>query len=169
MASQYACRRLSRRRFIELGAGVAATTFIAGPAAGQADAATRQGSGRRYFSRVARVTHLTGHNLHATAITIEQALSAPIFGFPADAKPRVGDLVVITDSVPGYPLAALPVCRWHTGRVSQLTTTTFAIDGTPALNSPMLPTSMHGQTLKVCLLETSLAEHLVLGVRPAIS
>lgn len=98
------------------------------------------------------------------ALETQQQLSAAIVGFPRNVTLRVGDFVTVTDGHPGYALAALPVCTWFTGSPKESTSGIVEISGISALTSPT-STPPRGQAVSICLLDTSLPERQILGIR----
>lgn len=163
MVARRARYRVTRRRILELGAGVAATVLLPTNISEAAPPPSAP-SGVRH-SYVSRVITVGGGRLEAEALTTHQRLSAPIVGFPPGVTPRAGDLVTITDSHPEYPIAALPVCRWHEGRPTSLTSGAIEIAGVAASGSALFPAAVRNQTVRACLLDTTLRDHQVLAIR----
>lgn len=155
-------RRLSRRRVIQLGAGAVAASFLV-PNAAAAHSNERAG----WRSYLSRVTGVTGRRLDAVALATQERFSAPMVGFPPYVKPRVGDLVTITDGHPGYRVAALPVCAWYSGTPTRASGATVDINGIVALRSPVWSAKLRGQRVDVCLLDSTLANRQILDIRLA--
>jgi len=155
-------RRVSRRQILQLGAAtVAAGAFaVNSPSTSSADASPADPS-TPGFAEQAQVTRVKDHEVDVLVLKTMDRRSAPIVGFPL--VPRVGDLVTVSDRLPGYPLAAVPLCRWITGVPQQQRNHTMDIGGVVAADSPKL----HGATgaLSVCVLDTSLPTGQVLAVR----
>lgn len=117
-------------------------------------------------SYVSRVTNVAGRQLEAEALLTHERFTVPIAGFPPQVIPRIGDLVTVTNSHPSFSMANLPVCSWYVGPVMSRSDGRAEIAGLLAAG-PLRPKVLNDGHQAVCLLDTTLSDRQVLGVRVA--
>jgi hypothetical protein len=162
--------RVSRRQALKLGGGMA-VGLLGGEVAHSvvfaraSDISSSRVLSARLHMAVGRVVALDGQMVQVQPFDSGGRLSAPLVGFPAGFVPRHGDHVAVTDLVEGYAAAALPVCSWVTGRPVAAGGETVSIGGRRVLASSRMPAAESSAAVKVCILDTSLAEGQVLAVR----
>jgi len=153
--------RLSRRGLLKVSAGTMVVGALAATLPESLSAAPSPFEpSTPGFAQQARTVAVNASSVDVVTLTTMQHMSVPIVGFPL--PPRVGDLVTVTDRVPGHTLAALPLCKWVTGVPTQRGDL-FEIGSAIAADSPRL----HGLStaVSVCLEDSTLPDREVLAVR----
>ncbi|HYW26021.1 MAG TPA: hypothetical protein VE953_17745 [Terriglobales bacterium] len=165
--------RVSRRQAMKIGAGAvvvgAVGVDVAQRIAAAAEAAAVHGpaiSSDPRHAQSGRVVEVDGNQVQVQVFGSGTLVSAPLVGFPDAVVPRVGDHVTLTDVVPGFEVAALPLVHWISGVPKVRTDQTIGIGGTRLLpTAPLLDASRLGAPVSVSVLDTSLATAQVFGVR----
>jgi hypothetical protein len=175
--------RVSRRRALKLGVGLAAVAAAAGPI--EAFGAGTSGSATDLIDGVGEIMAADQHEtLDRTNVVVrmvgDQTISARLTGFPAGFKPRVGDLVAVDTrttrvlcSPEGQPITVESVPTAHP-------LTLWSV-GTPMMNSGVLTigtlrlvpsaavqdAAQRKARIAVGTLESTLSDRQVLATRTA--
>lgn len=176
----------TRRRVLRL----AAAGVVSAGASSVAGGWQRPASGRSFDeSRTAESTGAT--TVASRVLTVEQdhctvepigtigtfpssTESIPLVGFPAGASPRPGDFVAVTDYLPGYAWAALPLCSWYDGVPERQPDSSYTLADHETVRGELVPAGVRGDLdvadaedtpVFLCLLDTGLADAVALTVR----
>ncbi|WP_405431618.1 hypothetical protein [Micromonospora sp. NBC_00617] len=163
---------LSRRQILRVGAVVGSTVAVVAVSGESASAdpgtdAAQAGS-RGELARVSAVAAggaVVGTPKVANRTALRAAERVPFAGFPDGITPRPGDLVTVTDLWPDLAVAAVPVVHWVTG-VPKRDGSGYAVAGQRLAASPLLD-KRTARRVRVCVLDTELADAQVLAVVPA--
>lgn len=170
--------RTSRRKALQIGV-TAASAAVVGAAVGGAEASAAPGdSGSAAdFGATGRVRAISGETVDvdllagltgSAAKRVVGQASMPLVGFSGEAVPRVGDLVGVSRTTPGYDVAAAPMIHRVTGVPRLVRGGEFVVAGERIAAHPELRAAGRaGTSVTVAVFDTQLPVARVFAVRPA--
>jgi hypothetical protein len=170
-------RRTTRRNVLRLGATAASATLV-GTALGTdpADASPAGSGSSADFAATGRVRDISGSKVDldllaglsgAAAHSVVGRASMPLVGFSSDALPRIGDLVAVSKTTPGYDLAAAPMVHYVKGTPRASRGGGFAIATERIADHPALQAAAEaGKPVTVSVFDTHLPDAKVFAVLP---
>jgi len=167
--------RTTRRKALRIGATAASATVV-GTALSTAPGSDRAAASPADYGATGRVRDVAGHMVHldllaglggSAATQVVGRASMPLVGFSSDALPRIGDLVAVSKTTPGYELAAAPMIHYVKGVPRAVGDGGFVIAGERIADHPALRAAWKaGTPVTVSVLDTHLPVARVFGVRP---
>jgi hypothetical protein len=163
--------RTTRRTALQFGASVAVVGAAAGAAGNNSAAASPADYGatgrvRGFSGQMVDLDLLAGLGGAAAKRVVGRA-SMPLVGFSSDTLPRIGDLVAVSKTTPGYDLAAAPLIHHVKGVPRASGDGGFVIAGERIADHPALRTAgKAGTPITVSVFDTHLPVARVFGVRP---
>jgi hypothetical protein len=169
--------RTSRRRALRIGVTTASAAVVGAAVGGEHAAASPEGSGSSAdYGATGRVSAISGQTVDVDLLAgltgpaarrVVGHASMPLVGFSNEALPRIGDLVAVTTTTPGYDVAAAPMIHRVTGVPRAAGNGVFVVAGERIADHPALRAAGRARTrITVSAFDTQLPVARVFAVRP---
>jgi hypothetical protein len=172
--------RTTRRKALQIGAAAASaavvgTVVTAAVGSDRTAASAAESGSPSDYGATGRVRGIADHNVDLdllaglsgpAATRVVGRASMPLIGFSSDTLPRIGDLVAVSKTTPGYDRAAAPMIHYVKGVPRASGAGGFVIAGERIADHPALRAAAKaGTSITASVFDTHLPVTQVFGVR----